>query len=180
MRFKVILALLFTSSITVMAQHLDQPLPVLNDRGTSVRAVEFICDDVLFVVSLNGRLLQYSPLNERGQVSYYDEFDSSELNGKLKSVGGITLTYYDQFSWDEVRGKLKSVGNTTLTYNDRFGWDELKGKLKSIGSTPLSYYDRFDWDELKGKLKSVGNTTVTYYDRFDSDELRGRIKSVKE
>jgi len=165
--------LLIASGVFCKAQTITHIGLNVNERHVSIGAVDMLINNIILTVDPRGNIILNAATDTN--FDYYGQFDDSDKNGKLKSIGGVKIDYYDKFDMDEKLGKLKSVGDVKVDYYDKYDSDN-QGRIKSIGKINFAYYDKYDQDN-QGKVKSIGDTKVTWYDRYDGDN-NGKLKSV--
>lgn len=169
--------LLFASVLTVDAQVFSKTVFSLSNDLKSIQSIKVVFDKTVVFIEKEGSI-NLDRLSINGAISYYDNFDGKDKNGKIKSLGNLRFNYYDVFDGADKAGKLKAINDVSVNYYDRFDGTEKNGKIKSIGNIAINYYDVFDGSYKQGKVKSVGPVVITYFDNFDSASRAGQIKAV--
>jgi hypothetical protein len=170
------------------AQELTEINCRISSNAFAINAIVFTLNGLDVYINSRGDIFPVNPcvrkrngwqaVAHENDEKYYDNFESDEKVGKIKSINGITIDYYDKFSNKMKIGKVKSIGNTNIDYYDNFDNGQKTGKIKSIGNIVIDYYDSFERNEKKGKIKSFGNYTIDYYDTFSGNMKEGKLSTI--
>lgn len=185
----------FLAAFVLFAFHVSSQV-LTHVRFSAATTLSYFCftadQQAIIKISPEGNVIEWGVEMQQGQVGYYQgrllpfmgrvEYYGPETDeafrGKVKSIGGSTITYYPSSMPQAQKGKVKSIGSAMLDYYMDYDNELLRGKLKTAGNITISYYASYDNEAYRGKLKSVGNTGITYYSVFDDKSNQGKLKSI--